>query len=628
MPRPFYVTTPIYYPNDVPHIGHAYTSIAADTLARWRRLWGDDVVFLTGTDEHGTKIEHAAAALGITPQEMVDRTSEQFRALTPLLDLTNTDFIRTTEPRHELAVQQFLQVVYDAGAIELGTYEGLYCVACEAYYTEDELVGGLCPVHGTPVEHVTEENYFFKLSTFEQRLLDHYDAHPEAVQPTTRRNEVLGFIRQGLTDFSMSRKSVSWGIPLPWDPSQTCYVWFDALFNYCSAIGYGTDPERFNRYWPADYHLVGKDILRFHAVYWPAMLMAADLEPPKCVFAHGWLLVGGQKMSKTSANQIAPAELVAEFGSDGFRYHFLRDQHFGPDGDISYEAMVTRYNADLANNFGNLANRVLNMAMSYCDGVVPDAREDGPLVDSSARAFAGLTEGMQHLDFSNGFGVVWELIRDANSYIEDRQPWALNKAGDATAAAAVIGDCLEALRVVALLSSPLIPRASAELWRRLGLLGDPAGQRLPDAAEWGRLPPGRPSTKARPCSPASRRDLGRQPLPPPVAQRRRRGLRSNGPGQPEWMGSCAWAPISPRRTRRSRLPRCTTTLPRPSDSTPTTRRSWRRNGKTWSRSRARPRSSRSGRRDLTCTTDTRQRTNRKLRFARRSRSRKNSDSHS
>ena len=244
----------------------------------------------------------------------------------------------------------------------------------------------MCPVHGTPVERVTEENYFFKLSAYEQRLLDHYDAHPEAVQPATRRNEVLGFIRQGLTDFSMSRKSVSWGIPLPWDPTQTCYVWFDALFNYCSAIGYGTDPERFDRYWPVDYHLVGKDILRFHAVYWPAMLMAAGLAPPKCVFAHGWLLVGGEKMSKTRANQIAPAELVAEFGVDGFRYHFLRDQHFGPDGDISYEAMVTRYNADLANNFGNLANRVLNMAMSYCDGVVPDAREDGPLVDVGRRA--------------------------------------------------------------------------------------------------------------------------------------------------------------------------------------------------------------------------------------------------
>jgi methionyl-tRNA synthetase len=497
----FYVTTPIYYPNDAPHIGHAYTSVAADTLARWRRLWGDDVAFLTGTDEHGTKIQRAAEAQGITPLELVDRTSAQFRALTPLLDLTNTDFIRTTEARHERAVQRFLQAVYDAGYIEPGTYEGLYCVACEAYYTEDELVDGMCPVHGTPVERVTEENYFFKLSAFEQRLIDHYSAHPEAVQPTTRRNEVLGFIRQGLADFSMSRKSVSWGIPLPWDASQTCYVWFDALFNYCSAIGYGAEPAMFDRYWPVDYHLVGKDILRFHAVYWPAMLMAADLAPPRCVFAHGWLLVGGEKMSKTRANQIAPADLVEEFGVDGFRYHFLRDQHFGPDGDISYEAMVARYNADLANNFGNLANRVLNMAVSYCDGVAPDAREDGPLAAAAADAFARLSVGMEKLDFSGGFGAVWELIRDANAYIEDRQPWALSKSGDTAAVAAVLGDCLETLRLVALLASPLVPRASAELWRRLGLPGSPADQRLPDAAAWGLLPAGARLEKGAPLFP-------------------------------------------------------------------------------------------------------------------------------
>src|SRR5438552_10575332 len=287
MPRPFYVTTPIYYPNDVPHIGHAYTSVAADALARWRRLWGDDVAFLTGTDEHGTKIQRAAEDQGITPLELVDRTSAQFRALSSPLDLTNTDFIRTTETRHVRAVQQFLQVIYDNGDIELGTYEGLYCVSCEAYYTEDELVDGKCPIHLRPVEHVSEENYFFKLSRYESRLIDHYAAHPEAVQPTSRLNEVLGFIRQGLADFSMSRKSITWGIPLPWDPSQVCYVWFDALFNYCSAIGYVDDPATFERFWPVDYHLVGKDILRFHAVYWPAMLMAGGLAPPKHVFAHG-----------------------------------------------------------------------------------------------------------------------------------------------------------------------------------------------------------------------------------------------------------------------------------------------------------------------------------------------------
>jgi methionyl-tRNA synthetase len=501
MAQPFYVTTPIYYPNDVPHIGHAYTSVAADALARWRRLWGDDVAFLTGTDEHGTKIQRAAEDQGITPLEMVDRTSAQFRALSSLLDLTNTDFIRTTETRHVRAVQQFLQVIHDNGDIELGTYEGLYCVSCEAYYTEDELVDGKCPIHLRPVEHVSEENYFFKLSHYEDRLLEHYAAHPEAVQPTTRLNEVLGFVRQGLADFSMSRKSITWGIPLPWDPSQVCYVWFDALFNYCSAIGYVDDPSTFERFWPVDYHLVGKDILRFHAVYWPAMLMAGGLAPPKHVFAHGWLLVRGEKMSKTNLNQIAPADLVAEFGSDGFRYHFLRDQRFGPDGDFSYEAMLARYNADLANNFGNLASRVLNMAVAYCDGVVPDTRDDGPLVDAAANAFEALQAGMQRLDFADGFGAVWELIRATNAYIEERRPWELHKAGDATKTAAVLGDCLEALRVVALLASPVVPRAAAELWRRLGLSGRPEEERLPEAAEWGRLPAGNRVEKGPPLFP-------------------------------------------------------------------------------------------------------------------------------
>jgi methionyl-tRNA synthetase len=493
--RPFYVTTPIYYPNDVPHIGHAYTSVAADALARWRRLWGDDVAFLTGTDEHGLKIQRVAQEAGIDPQELVDRTSAAFRELTPLLDLTNTDFIRTTEARHVTAVQQFLQAVYDNGYIELGVYEGLYCVSCEAYYTEDELIDGNCPIHGRPVEHVTEENYFFQLSRFEQPLLEHYDAHPDAVQPEGRRNEVLGFVKQGLRDFSMSRTSLSWGIPLPWDTAHVTYVWFDALFNYCSAIGYGTDRQNFDRFWPVDYHLIGKDILRFHAVYWPAMLLAAGEAPPKHVFAHGWLLVAGEKMSKTKLNQIAPADLVAEFGVDGFRYHFLADQRFGPDGDFSYESMVTRYNADLANNFGNLASRVLNMAARYSDGVVPDTREDGRLTGEVAGAFERQSEAMSRLDFSSAFAAVWDLIRATNAYIEDRQPWALHKAGDGAATARVLGDCLEALRVIALLASPAIPRASAELWRRLGLPGGPDAVRLPDAASWGGLPAGSPLEK-------------------------------------------------------------------------------------------------------------------------------------
>jgi methionyl-tRNA synthetase len=377
MGQPFYVTTPIYYPNDVPHIGHAYSSVAADALARWRRLWGDDVMFLTGTDEHGLKMQRTAEAEGISPKDLVDRTSPAFRELTTLLDLTNTDFIRTTEDRHYKAVSEFLQVVYDNGYIELGTYEGLYCVSCEAYYGEDELVDGSCPIHKRPVERVTEENYFFQLSRFEDRLLQHYTDNPEAVQPETRRNEVLGFIKQGLRDFSMSRTSLTWGIPLPWDPKHVTYVWFDALFNYCTAIGYGTDRERFDRYWPVDYHIIGKDILRFHAVYWPAMLMAGNEAPPKHVFAHGFLLAGGEKIAKSGNNAIAPAKLVEEFGSDGYRYHFLVDQRFGPDGDFSYEALVAQHGGELLRQRRADDESGRSTGHRECDCVRGDAARDG-----------------------------------------------------------------------------------------------------------------------------------------------------------------------------------------------------------------------------------------------------------
>jgi methionyl-tRNA synthetase len=501
MPR-FYVTTPIYYVNDVPHIGHAYTTVAGDVLTRWRRLWGDEVFYLTGTDEHGLKVQRAAEARGVPPSQLVDETAGHFRETWDGLDIAYDDFIRTTEPRHYEAVKRFLRRIYDAGDIELGTYEGLYCVSCEAYYSEDELVDdNLCPIHLRPVEQVVEENYFFKLSRYGDRLLEHYAAHPEAVQPETRLNEVLGFIRGGLQDFSMSRTSISWGVPLPWDTKHVAYVWADALFNYCTAVGYATDDARFAKWWPVDYHLVGKDILRFHAVYWPAMLMSAGLAPPRCVFAHGWLLVGGEKMSKTRLNQIAPADLVADFGVDGFRYHFMADQRFGPDGDFSYEAMLQRYNADLANNFGNLANRVLNMAMNYCSGVVPASRADGPLKQAAANAFDGIVDAMTRLDFSGGFASVWDLIRATNGYIEDSKPWELNKQGDADAVAAVLGDCLESLRIVALLSSPVIPNAAAELWRRLGLPGRPEDARLPDAAAWGQLPAGASLEKGDPLFP-------------------------------------------------------------------------------------------------------------------------------
>ena len=426
-----------------------------------------------------------------------------FREEWNLLDIAYDDFIRTTEPRHHKAVQEFLQLIYDAGDIELGTYEGLYCVSCELYYTEDELNDGNCPIHDRPVEHVTEENYFFKLSRYGDRLLEYYTEHPEAVQPDSRRNEVLGLIRTGLQDFSISRTSITWGVPLPWDPKHVAYVWADALFNYCTAVGFGEDGERFAKWWPVDYHLIGKDILRQHAVYWPAMLMSAGIEPPKCVFAHGWLLVSGEKMSKTKTNQIAPADLVADFGVDGFRYHFMADQRFGPDGDFSYEGMVQRYNADLANNFGNLANRVLEHGrelLRRCRARRARERSAGRTRPRS-RTRAWLRRWTA-LDFASGFGAVWELIRAANSFIEDRAPWALNKAGDTDAVAGVIGDCLETLRIVTLLASPVIPNAVGRaVAPARACPGTPEDQRVPEAAAWGLLPAGSKLEKGDPLFP-------------------------------------------------------------------------------------------------------------------------------
>src|SRR4051794_36029691 len=375
----FYVTTPIYYVNDAPHIGHAYTTVTADALARWHRLLGDDVYFLTGTDEHGQKVAQSAEKLGLSPREMADQTSERFREAWDLLNISYDDFIRTTEARHYEAVQKFLQKIYDNGDIELGYYEGMYCVSCEDYYTEAQAPDGNCPIHGRPLEVMQEENYFFKLSRYEQRLLDWYESHPDFVKPESKRNEALGFIKQGLQDISITRTSLTWGVPVPWDEKHVFYVWYDALINYCTAIGYGSDPERFHQWWPAAHHLIGKEIIRFHCVWWPAMLMAAGEDPPSEVFVHGWLLVGGEKMSKTKLNQIAPADLVADFGVDGFRYHFLRDVIFGNDGDFSYEGMVSRYNSDLANNFGNLLSRVATVVGRKCDGTGPASDPDSPL---------------------------------------------------------------------------------------------------------------------------------------------------------------------------------------------------------------------------------------------------------
>jgi methionyl-tRNA synthetase len=500
----YYVTTPIYYVNDAPHVGHAYTTVVADAVARWHRLRGDDTFFLTGTDEHGLKVQRAAEANGVTPREWADRTSERFRDAWKLLDISNDDFIRTTEPRHHTAVQAFLQRVYDNGHIELGTYEGLYCVSCEAYYTTDELIDGeLCPIHRRPVEHVREENYFFTLSRFEQPLLDLYAARPGLVRPESKRNEALGFIKGGLDDFSISRTSISWCVPLPWDPTHVTYVWYDALINYCTAVGFGRDEQRFATWWPAAHHIIGKDILRFHCVYWPAMLLAAGLEPPVDISVHGYLLLGGEKLSKTThgparLTDISPARLVDDFGVDGFRYHFLRDTAFGPDGDFSYERMVDRYNSDLANNFGNLLSRVATVVGKKCGGVGPAPRADSPLAPVVAEAYEAAAAAWENVAPSVALDATWRIIRETNALLEDNEPWKMDPGPEVDA---VLGDALEALRVVAVLASPALPSTCAETWRRLGLDGSPADQRLPDAATWGAYPAGTTVEKGAPLFP-------------------------------------------------------------------------------------------------------------------------------
>ena len=497
----FYITTPIYYPNDVPHIGHAYNAVATDFIARYHRLRGEVVFHLTGTDEHGLKLQRAAEAAGMSPQDWVDSMEPRWKEVWARLDIAYDGYIRTTEPRHEAAVAELLNAVHDNGRddIYLGTYEGLYCVSCELYYTEDDLVEGKCPIHDRAVEQMREENYFFRLSAYGDRLLEHYELHPGSVEPEVRRNEVLALIRGGLQDFSISRTSFRWGIPLPWDPTHVNYVWFDALTNYITAAGYGSDPDRFARMWPANVHMIGKDILRQHAIYWPAMLMAAGVEPPTQVWAHGFLTVGGKKMSKTNATGIHPFELVDQFGVDAYRYYFMREIQFGQDGSFSWESMNDRYHADLANGLGNLASRVLAMLGSYFDGEVPKATAPGAeadlpvLVAGVVRRYDRL---MLEVALTPALAAVWEVVTRANRYLVEKEPWQLAKdEGRRDELASVLYAAAETLRILAVLLSPIMPGAAARLWEQLGITEPLSAQRLPGDAGWGGLAAGTRAAK-------------------------------------------------------------------------------------------------------------------------------------
>ena len=497
----FFITSPIYYPNDVPHIGHAYDAVAVDFVARYHRLRGEEVFHLTGTDEHGLKLQRAAEAAGMSAQAWVDQMEPRWREVWARLDIAYDDYIRTTEPRHEAAVQQLLTAVHENGRddIYLGSYEGLYCVACEAYYVQGDLVDGMCPIHGRPVELLREENYFFRLSAYADRLLQHYERTPSAVEPETRRNEVLSLIRGGLQDFSISRTSFQWGIPLPWDPGHVCYVWFDALANYITAAGYGSDPERFARLWPANIHMIGKDILRFHAIYWPAMLLAAGVEPPTQVWAHGFLTVGGQKMSKTNATGIHPFELVDHFGVDSYRYYFMREIRFGEDGNFSWESMVDRHNADLANGLGNLASRVLAMLGSSFGGSVPEPALEGAeadLPDVVAGAVRRYEGHMAAVRLHEALAAVWDIVDRANGYLVEKEPWKLAKdPARADELAGVLYASAETLRILGVLIFPIMPTAASRLWSQLGIDQPLEAQRLPDSARWGILGPGTVTAK-------------------------------------------------------------------------------------------------------------------------------------
>jgi methionyl-tRNA synthetase len=496
----YYITTPIYYPNDVPHIGHAYNAVATDFIARYHRLRGESVFHLTGTDEHGLKLQRAAEAAGMEPQRWVDEMEPRWREVWARLDIANDDYIRTTEPRHRRAVQRLLSAVHDNGRddIYLGTYEGLYCVSCELYYTEDELVDGKCPIHERPVERVSQENYFFRLSAYADRLLEHYERDASRVEPETRRNEVLSLIRRGLLDFSISRTNFDWGIPLPWDPKHVCYVWFDALTNYITAAGYGSDEQRFAALWPANVHMIGKDILRQHAIYWPAMLMAAGIEPPTQVWAHGYLTVGGKKMSKTNLTGIHPFELIDHFGVDSYRYFFIREIQFGQDGSFSWESMVDRHNADLANGLGNLASRILAMLAASFDGVVPEPEAEGvedDLPAVTADVARRYDEHMAELALTHALAAVWEIVGRANGYLVQRQPWTLVKDELRRAElAGILYASAETLRILAILIGPIMPGAATRLWQQLGIEEPLGAQRLPHAA-WGGLRPGTKTVK-------------------------------------------------------------------------------------------------------------------------------------